>query len=394
MAELAEAQSEPHALARAEVLQEAADIHSWYGDDLLAQALLDEAQTDAIGVNDAWRVSAAQNLVRLRRFDEAQRLLDDADPMGLSSEVAHRSRHLLVRALLAVSREDADAAERVFIALQQATAQRADFWASAAQLLTGLVSDVIGLNAAVSTIGQRDPALLNLVADQIATRLHELDGASSALVWEESSHRPARWRSALRAVIDDRTHAAQIQAARILDEIGIAEDVPRLRALAKSPRGRSAGPELGRHLARHLAPRVYVEDQGRVSIRVGDQLIPGTDVRRKVLSLLCFLLTRMDLSATRDQVLEALWPELEPDVAGNSLNQTVYFLRRVFDPTYRDDVSPEYVHHKSDVLWLDSELVASRSHVCRTLIRKAGATGDPGDVPEPVKSTETPGRWV
>jgi DNA-binding SARP family transcriptional activator len=62
------------------------------------------------------------------------------------------------------------------------------------------------------------------------------------------------------------------------------------------------------------------------------------------------------------------------------LNQTVYFLRRVFDPTYRDDVSPEYVHHKSDVLWLDNELVASRSHVCRTLMRKAGATGDPADV--------------
>jgi DNA-binding SARP family transcriptional activator len=181
-------------------------------------------------------------------------------------------------------------------------------------------------------------------------------------------------------VVDDRTHEAQIAAARILDEIGVAEDVARLRSLAKSPRGRSSSPDLGRHLARHLAPRVYVEDQGRVAIRIGDQVVPGTDIRRKVLSLLCFLLTRIDMSATRDQVLEALWPELEPDVAGNSLNQTVYFLRRVFDPAYRDDVSPEYVHHGSDVLWLDGELVASRSHVCRELMRKAGATGDPADV--------------
>jgi hypothetical protein len=182
------------------------------------------------------------------------------------------------------------------------------------------------------------------------------------LLATEASRRPDRWRSALRRVVRDDRSTSQLAAGRLLDTVGTIQDVPPLRTLARA-KGRSSDIDLGRRLARHLAPRVYVEDQGRVSIRVGDQVIPGTDVRRKVLSLLCFLLTRMDLSATRDQVLEALWPELEPDVAGNSLNQTVYFLRRVFDPTYRDDVSPEYVHHKSDVLWLDSELVASRSHL-------------------------------
>ncbi len=59
------------------------------------------------------------------------------------------------------------------------------------------------------------------------------------------------------------------------------------------------------------------------------------------------------MSATRDQVLEVLWPELEPEVAGNSLNQTVYFLRRVFEPSFTDDLTPGYVHHNSEVLWLD-----------------------------------------
>ena len=80
--------------------------------------------------------------------------------------------------------------------------------------------------------------------------------------------------------------------------------------------------------------------------------------------MLCYLLTRPRFSATRDEVIDALWPDLSPDVAANSLNQTVYFLRRVFEPGYVDDLSAGYVHHNSDVLWLDPELVTSRSAQC------------------------------
>jgi DNA-binding SARP family transcriptional activator len=126
---------------------------------------------------------------------------------------------------------------------------------------------------------------------------------------------------------------------------------------------------LGRGLARRLAEPVFVEDQGRVAIRSAGRLVPGSAVRRKVLALLCFLLTRPDLSSTRDQVLEALWPELDPLDAVNSLNQTVYFLRRVLEEDYVEDLSPGYLHHDSDVIWLDPELVVSRSNECRRLIK-------------------------
>jgi DNA-binding SARP family transcriptional activator len=43
------------------------------------------------------------------------------------------------------------------------------------------------------------------------------------------------------------------------------------------------------------------------------------------------------------------------------LNQTLYFLRRVFEPIYSEDLSPGYVHHDSELVWLDRELVDSRS---------------------------------
>ena len=106
----------------------------------------------------------------------------------------------------------------------------------------------------------------------------------------------------------------------------------------------------------------------------------GTTVRRKVLALLCFLITKPDMSATRDQVLDALWPDLDPEVAINSLNQTLYFLRRVFEVDYSDDLSPGYIHHDSDVLWLDPELVSSRSVDCRRLIQGLPVRPSPDDV--------------
>ncbi len=68
-------------------------------------------------------------------------------------------------------------------------------------------------------------------------------------------------------------------------------------------------------------------------------------------------------------MLDALWPDFDPADALNSLNQTVYFLRRVFEPAFQEDLSPGYLSHESDVVWLDMDLVESRSHRCSELIR-------------------------
>ena len=56
----------------------------------------------------------------------------------------------------------------------------------------------------------------------------------------------------------------------------------------------------------------------------------------------------------------------------NSLNQTIYFLRRVFEPDYKEALSPGYVAYDSEVIRLDTELVESRSARCRALIRAMG----------------------
>jgi DNA-binding SARP family transcriptional activator len=105
-----------------------------------------------------------------------------------------------------------------------------------------------------------------------------------------------------------------------------------------------------------------------VRVEVGDRLVDGSQVRRKVLALLTLLLTKPRFSASREDVTESLWPDLDPSDALNSLNQTVYFLRRLFEPGYREDLTPGFVHQDGEMIWLDSELVVSRSSACRQLI--------------------------
>jgi DNA-binding SARP family transcriptional activator len=106
---------------------------------------------------------------------------------------------------------------------------------------------------------------------------------------------------------------------------------------------------------------VVVHDFGRTLVQIGDRTIEVTGLRRKVAGLLTYLLTRPGFTATREQVLEALWPDAPPEVGANSLHQTVYFLRRDLEPGFVENASPGYVRLKGELVWLDPELVDSAS---------------------------------
>jgi len=161
-----------------------------------------------------------------------------------------------------------------------------------------------------------------------------------------------------------------------LDEIGEVGDISLLRGVSRELKASPGTRELGRGLARRLAKRVWISDLGRVEIHIGSKIIEGSQIRRKVLSILCFLVSRPQMSATREEVLDAMWPDLDPGTALNSLNQTVYFLRRVFEPSYREDTSPGYMGQDGELVWLDPELVGSQSRRCRDLIRAIPSTPD------------------
>jgi ATP/maltotriose-dependent transcriptional regulator MalT/DNA-binding SARP family transcriptional activator len=361
--------------SRAEALTELGLLQLRYGDPAEASVLLDAApdsmrdRRDMVGT---WRAAIMERAIRERDFAAARAARPAADER--CGEMGFTAHCLALDAYLAVVEERADAAAILEPAVDLAGRQDAFFWSRYCRLLAAALAprDEFASRARIAVDGHR--VHLSIVAELVIERLADCDDALLQLVSAETQLRPERWRSPLRVIIDAGKSNARWRAGQLLGEIGEQQDVARLRTLGRSARGRPAIRALGRSLSRKLAPHVFVEDQGRVAVRVGDRIIQGGEVRRKVLALLCFLLSRHGLSATRDQVLDALWPDVDPTVALNSLNQTVYFLRRVFEPEFSDELSPGYVQHDSNVLWLDDELVSARTGSCWELIRLAGSS--------------------
>jgi ATP/maltotriose-dependent transcriptional regulator MalT/DNA-binding SARP family transcriptional activator len=362
--------------SRTEWLLDATAIELWYGDEDTASSYLDELWT--YEPNPSFRATAELTSVQLalRRGDIeiAHRDLPISAPTQPRLESGHLSRFRAVRAHVSSLQEPDNGREELLTAAIQAERQTATFWANYCRILAALTS-TDRADGRVGELNGYDPVYLSLVAEAVIAKLDRLDPTSSKLVFAEAEKRPERWRNSVRRAAAMRSSAVSLPAARLLDVIGLAEDVPILRAIGRAAKHSPADASLGRRLARRLAPQVFVEDQGRVEIVIGTARLPGTELRRKVLALLCYLLTRERFSATRDEVVDALWPDTAPEVAVNSLNQTVYFLRRVFEPGYKDDLSAGYVQHDSDVLWLDQDLIASRSQACHQLI--ASLPNDP-----------------
>jgi DNA-binding SARP family transcriptional activator len=316
---------------------------------------------------------------RRGRYGEAAATLssaDDHDAVLLSVATVRQA----TAAYIAVA-AGSDAGRSLAIAARDtARRQHATRWTRITDLLIAFSGSAAEFGSVIEAVGSKAPWNVTYVADLVARRLDELDASVLPTITDSARMHPGRWRFVLREQIASAGQGERLAGAKLLESIGDASDVQRLRAYAKRQRRIPGAASLGRRLARRLADRVVVEDQNRLSINVGERHVHGSAIRRKVLALLCFLLTKPDMSSTRDQVLDALWPELDPVDALNSLNQTVYFLRRVLEEPYVDDLSPGYLHHDSDLIWLDPELVSSRSHQCRHLIKAFPPTPAPDQV--------------
>ena len=365
-----------------EAFAEAADAFDAYSSRVVAETLLDrvgDPSTQTVSDRRLLAVSRARMAIRVRDLEAASAALDSFPP-GLSGVVGIHAALKMAQAHFRVvqgARESRLELERAtdFAANQGATAVR-----RIGELLLSTRAGGAAVSRAVEVIGEAAPWHLSFLAEDLIPHLAKVDDPALEVVTATARRHPERWRTALRQVLDHEGRDVNVPAARLLESIGEKADVPRLRRYARSTRRRPDAASLGRALARRLADRVWVEDQGRILLEIGSRTVAGTSIRRKVLAMLSFLITKPDMSATRDQVLEALWPELDPEVAVNSLNQTIYFLRRVFEENYSDDLSPGYVHHDSDVVWLDPELVSSRSIKCRQLIRDLPTRPSPDDV--------------
>jgi LuxR family maltose regulon positive regulatory protein len=367
--------------AQVEAALERADLADSYGNPEAAWALLDavEGRPD-LNLNDRFSLALqlSRYLSRRGRHEEAFARLTDARPSGAVPGQAVAA--LAAIAYVAVGAGSADGNSKALEALQAARLQGAEHWRRIAELLRASCASNEEFASTIKSVGASSLWNVTFIADLIGRRLDDLDEQALAVAAAASRLHPGRWRFVLREQVTTSAESNALNAARILESIGERSDIKRLRSYARRHRRMPGASGLGRALARQLADRVYIEDQNKVTIHVGGRLISGSTIRRKVLALLCFLLTKPDLAATRDQVLDALWPDLDPVDAVNSLNQTVYFLRRILEEDYVDDLSPGYLHHDSDLIWFDQELVTSRSNECRRLIRGLPSQPSPDQV--------------
>jgi len=286
----------------------------------------------------------------------------------------YRSVALALGAVAQAPRDSTMATKLAHEAAAVAGRQRSRPW----ELVARLVSTV-GASRLSSTI-RATPRDLQyatcFVAELLAARLSELDEAAIQDLGSLVERYQERWRGPLRHEVES-GGASSLPAARLLDVVGEASDVPLLRRIAKRTRAHSEDAKLGRRLARRLASHVRVHDLGRVEVDIGNAQVAPLQIRRKVLALLCFLLAKPRWAATREEVMEAMWPDIDPTPAVNSLNQSVYYLRRVFEPEYSEETTAGFVHQDSDLLWLDEELIAADSRDCVELVERFERSRDP-----------------
>lgn len=108
--------------------------------------------------------------------------------------------------------------------------------------------------------------------------------------------------------------------------------------------------------------QAIVHDLGPLSIEVAGRRIDGTSIRPRSVALLHYLATRPRHAATRDEAIEALWPEAEAQAGINSLNQAIYHLRRAIDPDYdqalQEGTPTPYIRHEAEMVTANLELVS------------------------------------
>jgi DNA-binding SARP family transcriptional activator len=216
------------------------------------------------------------------------------------------------------------------------------------------------LRAAIEHAAEFGALALLETADAIVAGLDLLDPLPAEIV-QSAEQWPDVWRSALRRRMAQVPGAQSFAAARFLARIGTLDDAPFLRAFERRSSAAVRSAYLSRLLVERASPTLHVTDLGWTRLSVGGRSVALGEMRRRAASLLVYLIARPRQLAPREKVLDDLWPDLSPQAAANSLNQTLYFLRRDIDPHFEDGVSVDYIRFEAETLGLSPELVTVES---------------------------------
>jgi DNA-binding SARP family transcriptional activator len=356
------------ALERASILSDCGPVE----EALAALARVDPAQLRS-GYRGFWAIARGHIAIRMGDLRVAGEMCDQL-AIEPCRDIAGKLRSTMLRARTAIALRSLDADDLAREVGRIADAQHSRVGRRWSDLLLG-IAGADQIHEEVLRIGPEEGYCLSALAEEVCGSLHRMSAQAQERVGAEVAALPERWRGALRHVVETGGTSWQ-ECARLLAEVGRPEDAEFLRGTSAS---RKALRPYAAGLIRRLAPPVYVEDLGAVRVLFGGSPLTR-GLRRKVLGLLCFLSSRQGMAATRDEALEALWPELGPDTATNSLHQTIYFLRRVFEPGYREGLSAGYVPFDGEVVSLNAEIVDSVSRECWRVLNATRADDERGAI--------------
>ncbi len=364
--------STDHPEGEEEAVREAASLAAWFGPYEYPHQIL--ARVDRNCLPTPWALHwLALDLWLEERPSVAQQLLEATSgqpPASAEAGAGFRWHVARARASLMLGHVNAFREALVQVDLL-ADAQGSPVQRRIAALLRALGEGVESVSAILGGWPSESDPLLGIFAREMVEPLASYSDGTFAVIDRAAGRCRHRWRPYVRnLLVTDQPGAGR--AATLLEHIGEWSDVRLLRDFTR--RAKRPGQSWGDALARQTAPRLMLDDLGPTFLGVGDRIVNGRNLRRKVLGLFLFLASQPNGSATPDQVLEAMWPELDPEQGINSVHQTVYFLRRVIDPDYRAGVSVDYLHFNSDMIWLDRTLVDCRSWLCRRLIARRPQT--------------------
>lgn len=313
----------------------------------------------------------------------ANRLMAEAQEGSVELDAG--VRHSAMAALVSLVSEDrAEAARLAREGLVLAESQGANHWSRWLRLLEAVgAGDGDGFRRALANVTANAKLSTLVLADAIAMGLGLVDITPPDVVTLMRAW-PERWLPALRRVVQGPDRSAGMAAAALLSTIGTMQDVALLSEFERKHIRQAARRTFSKKLARHVNPTLVVHDLGRLQIEIAQRLVPLSQSRRKAASLLAFLASRPSHSATRDQVLEAMWPSQSPEGAANSLHQTLFFLRREIDPWYEDGNSVDYLVVEPDVIYLDPDLVLVDSAAFFRQLSSALASNQLADLGAPL----------
>jgi DNA-binding SARP family transcriptional activator len=132
------------------------------------------------------------------------------------------------------------------------------------------------------------------------------------------------------------------------------------------------------------ALRVYLLGQFCVERREGGEwqvVANRTWQRRRARALLGCLLSQAGRRMGREQMMEALWPDLDIDTAANRLNGAVHELRQILEPGIERPAASRMLRLERDILILaDASHIWVDAEAFESLLNKANTTRDAAQV--------------